>query len=517
MTRFHVNKISTVAALALALGMTQSGTSAQALTVDWSGYFRADHNFVHNYQMDKSSPGYSNSGAGGEYIAGQGSKSTTFSSVYMKLKPKVLVNDNVIVRSEWNVGDPVYGLFGRNVPREDRTNPFSTGKDGMSLSVSRLWLDTHTDFGTIQVGRAPMHWGLGVIFNSGDQPFDRYQSTSDTIRLVSKFGYLSLMPIYAKNAMGRNLAGSSDPLLNTTIRGSDDVTDYGLSLSYNNPEEDLEGGALFYKRNASDSQNSYFYPAGSATYVAGGANGMNVKLFDFYVRKSWTKWEVGAELPIYSGDIGDMNGAGSRNTYKATALAAEAAYKGESWKHQVRFGSVPGQSPATTGARGKSFGAMQFHRAYKLGQILFGYNLGQFGQVNPDPVSAGTAPLASVSPYDSAITNAKYLMLSSEKKWEQWGMNFGLVYAQANEVASAGKDAYNHRTKSWFTSVASQNDKMGLELDFGLSYNWDDNISFGADLGMLFPGKYFEYINSATKTSPADTVTALSLSAVTVF
>jgi hypothetical protein len=511
MTRFQLNKLC-ITAVIFACTLP---SKASALTVDWSGYFRADHNFVHNYQMDKSAPGYSNSGAGGEYIAGQGSKSTTFSSVFMKLKPKVLVNDNVIIRSEWNVGDPVAGFFGRNIPREDRNNPLSTSKDGMSISIARLWLDTHTDFGTLQVGRAPMNWGLGIIFNSGDGPFDRYQSTSDTIRLISKFGYLSLMPIYAKNAMGRNLAGSSDPLLNTTIRGSDDVTDYGLGLSYNNPEEDLEGGALFYKRNANDSQNNYFYPAGSATFATG-KNGMNLKLFDFYVRKSWAKWEIGAEIPIYSGEIGDMNGVGARNNYKATAIALETAYKAETWKHSLKLGSAPGQGAATTGARGKSFGAMQFHRAYKLGQILFGYNLGQFGQVNPDASSAGTADLASVSPYDSAITNAKYLMFASEKKWEQWGMNFGFVYAQANETAQAGKDAYNHRTKTWFTSNATQDSQMGFEIDIGTSYNWDDNITFGADLGMFFPGKYFEYINSSRK-SAADTVTALSFTAATVF
>lgn len=96
-------------------------------------------------------------------------------------------------------------------------------------------------------------------------------------------------------------------------------------------------------------------------------------------------------------------------------------------------------------------------------------------------------------------------------------MNFGLVYAQANEAAEAGKDAFNHRTKAWFTSVAKQEKSMGFEVDFGTRYNWDDNISFGADLGMFFPGKYFEYINNASSKGPGDTVTAFSLTAATVF
>jgi len=108
-------------------------------------------------------------------------------------------------------------------------------------------------------------------------------------------------------------------------------------------------------------------------------------------------------------------------------------------------------------------------------------------------------------------------LAASEKHWEQWGLNFGLVWAQANETAQAGKDAYNHRTRQWFTSVATQGKNMGIEADIGTRYNWDDNISFGADFGMLFPGEYFKYINNATKEGPANSVSAVSFTAATVF
>ncbi len=520
MNRRVLNKFS----LGLALLAFTASFEAKALTLDWAGYFRADHTFFHNYQLDLSAPGYSNSGHGGEYIPGQGQKSATFSSFFMRLKPRVLVNDNVIVRSEWNVGDPIAGFFGRGIPRHDRNNSFSTGKDDLTLSVSRLWLDVHTDFGTLQVGRAPMHWGLGVIFNSGDGTFDRYQSTSDTIRLISKFGYLSLMPLYAKNSMGSNLAGARNPLTNVVLQGSDDVTDYGLGLKYENPEEDLEAGALYYKRNATDAQDAYYFPSG-ATVFAGGNNGMNLKMFDLYAKKSWNRFELGAEVPIYTGLIGDVNGVGSRNTYRATGVAVESALKYDTWKHSLKLGSAPGQAPATTGSRGSSFTALQFHRSYKLGQILFNYNLSNFGAANPDaiPVSQGTATSPTsyspntVSPYDAAITNAKYIMFSSEKRWEQWGLNFGLVWAQANETAQAGKDFYNHRTRTWFTSTTTQDSNMGFEFDLGTRYNWDENISFGADLGLFFPGPFFKYTNTNLHSGPADRATALSFTAATVF
>jgi hypothetical protein len=502
-----------IAPFALAAG------SANALTLDWSGYFRASHDFVHDYQMNKAEPGYSNMGGQGEDVPGEGNHNATFSSLFMRLKPRVLVNDNIILHSEWNVGDPVSGFFGRGVPNYDRNNFQSTSKDALSLTASRLWLDVHTDFGTVQVGRAPMDWGLGIVFNAGDRPFDRFQSTSDTIRLVSKFGYLSLMPLYTKNAMGSSLAGARDPLLGTVQAGEDDVTDYGVGLRYDNPEEDLDAGVLYYKRNASSVQNSYYAPSNSATFVQG-ANDINLRLFDFYAKKEWHRFGLSAEVPIWSGEIGDVNGVGTHNTYKATAAAVEASLKYDTWKHTLKAGTSPGQAPTTTGMRTSTFTAFQFHRAYKLGLILFNYNLHGFGLANPDAVpnaAGGYTYPRTVSPYDAEITNAKYVMASTEKHWEQWGMNLGLIWAQANQSASAGMDAYNHTTHQWFTSVADQQKNLGVEVDYGVRYNWDENISFGVDMGMLFPGNYFKYINNATQTSPANTVSAISATAATVF
>lgn len=491
----------TLALGALGFVASLAAPSAQALTLDWSGYFRADHNHVRNYQLESD-------------------RKTTFSSVFLKLKPRVLVNDNVIIHSEWNVGDQVAGFFGRGIPREDRNNPLSNDKEPFPISAERIWLDVHTDFGTVQVGRAPFHWGLGAIFNSGDDPFDRFQSTSDTIRLVSKFGYLSLMPIYAKNAMGRSLGGARNPINDAVLSGSDDVTDYGLGLRYENPEEEMEAGALYYKRTANDSQNNYYYPAGTATYTAG-ANGMSLKQINLYARKTWRRLEVGAEVPIFSGTVGDMTGVGARNEFSATAVALEAALKYDTWRHSLKAGTVPGQASVASGAanRGKSFKALNFHRAYKLGLILFNYNLGGFGPANPDRVPSDPAGANDriVSPYDAAITNARYVMFSTEKRWEQWGINLAAVWAQANQSAEAGKDAFNHQNRSWYTATSTQGKSMGFEVDLGTRYNWDDNISFGADLGVLFPGDYLKNTGAAGVEGSGKKVAAVTFSAATVF
>ncbi len=509
----HINKKHFILSLALSL----FAAKANAMTLDWSGYMRAEHNAVENYQMDGSSPGYSNNtSASGEYIKGQGDKSTTFTSVFLKLKPKVLVNDNVIIHSEWNVGDPIFGFLGQNVTTYDRNNPTGNSRGTMNISASRLWLDTHTDFGTLQVGRAPLHWGLGAIFNSGDGVFDRFQSTVDTIRLVSKFSYITFMPFYAKDSMGRQLSGALAADNSTIVSGTDDVTDYGLALKYENPEEDLEGGVIYYKRQASDQQGTYFYPSTASSQTAG-ANGMNLSLIDLYAKKTWSHLELKAEVPIYSGTIGDVNNVGQRNSYSLAALVAEADLNYDSWKHALKFGTVPGQAPVATGSRGSNFGALYLNRDYKLGMILFNYNLHNFGTNNPDPVLPSTSAATSVSPYDAAITNTKYLAWASEKRWEQWAFNAGLIFAFANNTAVAGQDFYNHSYHVWDTAKSTQGNRLGWELDLGTHYNWDDNISFGMQAGIFMPGSYYSFINIAGSNQNLSSVKALTLSASTSF
>lgn len=501
---------------ALLGGLFVTTSSAFAITLDWKGYFRADNNYIRNYQMDSAAPGISNvQGAGGEFIRGEGTKTATYTSFFAKFKPSILVNDNVIIHSEWNVGDPVYGFFGRTVDFDQNNNPTSTRKGELTIEAARLWMDIHTDFGLVQVGRAPMHWGLGVIFNKGDDVFDRYQSTSDTIRIISKFGHFSIMPIYSKVAVGKSLAGAQDAT-GAVLDGSDDVTDYGIGIKYHNEENELEAGLLFYKRGAEDQQDAFFFPHnGSTAANSTVSNGLSLRLLDLYVRKTWYRLTVGAEVPFYTGDIGDVNNVGTRNSYKATGFAGEVSLNFDRWKHMLKFGVAPGQGAVVTGNRGQDFSAMYFHRNYKLGQILFNYNLGGLGANNPDSIANANLR----SPYDNAINNAKYLMLSTVNEGESWSWSVGMVYAIASETAKAGQDFYVHRLRQYSAvqAVEDQGDGLGLEIDLGLGYKWDENIRFGADFGILFPGDFFEFDNVLFREGPANSVMTLKFTAGIVF
>src|SRR5690606_7675673 len=109
--------------------------------------------------------------------------------LFLRLRPSVIVNDNVTIKSEWWVGDPIFGIFGGSVPGLTSQRQFYSNQSaGSFVSAQRVWAELTTDVGTVQVGRAPLQWGLGLVWNAGDGIGDRYQSTGDLIRLVSRFG-----------------------------------------------------------------------------------------------------------------------------------------------------------------------------------------------------------------------------------------------------------------------------------------------------------------------------------------
>lgn len=515
--------------------------SAYALSIDWHGYFRADSNIVHNYQMDLERPGnFASDTLGGEFISGEGSKSAEYISFFARLRPVVLINDNIILNAELDLGSPTNGFLGTDIPADDANNSFSFRRSNLDIGVSRLWLDTFTDFGTLQVGRAPLHWGLGVIFDSGDDPFDRYQSTTDVVRLVSKFGKLTLSPSIAKASVGRSLGGGRNNTASTTAsasnvdNGSDDVTDVSVSLVYDDTDRDLEVGAMIYKRAGLQTQTGFIFPAGATTADSSFRNGISAKMINAYLKKKWYRLSVGVEVPYYFGNIGDYNNSGnftetnssgSNTEISAIGFASEIKLDMPSWKHKVMLGHAPGQGPtralSTTGGRDNQFTAMFFNRNYNIANIMFNYNLRGFGATNPDDYTTPN------SPYDSAVVNAKYISLQTGTEGEQWAWYVRGIYAQANETAVAGKDVYVHSRRRYEFANQSQEKSLGMEVDLGGSYQWDESIRFGLDLGIWFPGDFYKFSNGTSNSldpvvvqnisKKADRVVAGSLTLSTVF
>lgn len=513
-----ISNWKTVKSLAIATLLSAGAfpTLASAIQFDWNGQFWFENQWLNNYQLDRGRPGYDADqdiyNRGGPYVPGTGEKNVVWYSAFFKLKPKLVVNDSIQIRSEWHVGSPIYGFLGRNFPSSagEQFNLSGSQRDNASLTVARFWANLVTDFGTVEVGRAPIHWGLGAIWNSGDNLFERYQSTGDLVRLTSKFGNLSVSPAISKVAMGGNAAGaysstSSFPSIVNPRQGSDDVTDYHLTLKYANNEEDFDFGLMWTRRTGNQSQTSLL-----ATPTANGSNRLNFNILDFYARKKWGRFTFGGEVPLFTGTISGIDGSGNDFEYKSVAVIFETSYTSDSWDIALKAGHIPGQpstdakpglsSTTNTYIQGTRYQAIYLHRNYGLGLIMFHYNLFGLAANNPDIISSGSLR----SPYDNPLTNANYLSISPTFKLDKWSFNstFVAAWADASVEGNAGLNSrayYNHSRHQFFLINAGspgQNSFYGWEVDLGAKFKWDENFSISWTGGIFVPGAYWEFTNT---------------------
>lgn len=472
---------------------------AYAIQMDWGGQFWFENNWLNNYQLDRTRPGYAYDsdliGAGGPYVPGAGEKNVTWYTAFLKLRPKLIVNDNVNIKGEFHVGTPIYGFLGRGYPTDfgDRMDFGGSQKAGMPFTAQRYWLNLITDFGNLDIGRAPIEWGLGAIWNAGDKLFDHYQSTGDMVRLTSKFGNFVLQPSFVKVSVGDSVAGALDNSAPVTsarpiAQGNDDVTDYNLAFKYDNSEEDFEFGMMWTRRTGTTSQKAILFNGTDPR--TSGSGRLNFNLFDFYAKKKLGRFSLGAEMPYYSGAIGAVDGTNEFD-YKAIAFVFEGAYTSDLWNIVLKGGHIPGQPSISQSDN--LFKAVYLNRNYGLGLLMFHYNIYGLAFNNPDTLRSSEA---LQSPFDSPIVNANYAAVTPEIKLDKWSFRTALVAAWADTTAQAGKRFFNYQRRQFYTANFDQADSfMGWEFDLGTAFHWDENTVISWDLGFWFPGSYYAYTN----------------------
>ena len=495
-----------------------AASPARALELDWSGQFRAEYNYIHNYTLDGTPSGDSVSptrqAAGGYYVTPGGSNDASFEDLFMRLKPKITVNDNVYIKSEFWLGDPVFGLFGNGVPySNDLTQYYSTGNRGSVITAQRYWAEFLTDVGTVQVGRAPLNWGLGIVWNAGDDMWARYMSTADTIRFIAKFGSFSFSPAYIVYSTGNAVGGAclwgpaNGGIFCNPAPGSGGVQDYSLLLKYENPEEDMEVGVNFIRQIAGGSESEFNGPSSNppATPPATGPSSnpvspvaMNYNVWDIYGKKKIGKFTIAGEVPIIAGNLGGA-------TYNTFAVAAEAGYKfSDSWDTGLKLGHAPGQEDSTSGVA-TQFHSFTFHPNYHLGLIMFNYQFANFA--GPNTLNDANATNSTLlSPYDNPITNANYLSWNGAFHTDKWDFHTVWTFARANETAENGQYFWNIWQRRYVlnNSGLSQDPSLGWEMDYGITFQWDESFQVGVDAGWWFPGAFYTFSNTSisNQTSP---------------
>lgn len=460
---------------ALASFTALTGNGAYALDLDWHGQFRAEANTIYGYTHNVMKPVLANPN-NGYSIPLNGDSPATFQNLFFRLKPRVIVNDNISLHSDLWLGTPDVGAFGSDAGTGKNNTYNQTTTGNAAVSAKNLFAEVATDFGTIRVGRMPLNWGLGLVWNSNDKGFDRLPSSGDGIQLITKLGAFKFMPAiikyqdYNHTTLGVGNAGASD---------------YVVGLMYSNDDEQVDIGVQFMRRVSGLNANiNNPFSLGTTGSLNTAQSGYAYNIWDFYVNKKAGIFNIGAEVPLVGGLV-------ASHTYTTVAGALKVdAQVNERWKLKLNAGSANGQSNvATANLQSTGLTAFYFHPDYRPGFLLFNYNYRNIAN-------------QSGSPYDNAVTNARFLALGTDYTVGKWTHGFQWLYAIADKTAdgAAGTAYFNTWDHQYETqnAAAAQDNKLGFEIDYGLGYDWDESIRFGIDAGLYFPGNFYDYNNSAT-------------------
>lgn len=442
-----------------------------ALPIDWHGAFGVDSTIISGFRRVKAKTAQTAANDGSQEVglAAGNKESASWQSYVLKLSPTMIVNDAATFKAEMTTGYANGGNLGDSAQTDKAgTNSipvyYHNQAAGSGVVIRKAYLELYSDTATYVIGRHTYNWGLGAIYNDGADAWDRHASSRDGITMKLKIGNFHVNPFWSK-------------VSNTGLTDATNAKELGIGLLYDNPERDIAFGLIYGVK--SSSANTAYYT--TSIEVAGKQVGeTEVKVTDLYLKKVWGNLNVAVEVPLMSGDLGRTNNSDRITSYSAKAFLLQSNYKmNDSWT----FGFDGGQVSGHDGSSSK-FGALYLNPNYQVANVLFRYNL--------NAIADGTQSI-----YDSYITNSLFLKLRSTYSTEKWTFDSAIIWAKAQETATAGQAAYNHTKNKIYTAATTQEDDLGTEIDLNTTYKWNNEVSIGAGLGYLITGDYFSYTNDA--------------------
>ena len=458
-----------------------------ATPIDWSGALGFDSTNISNYRrlnkgVDNSDGGAAGNGGTQELsLVPDGDPDANWQSSLFRLSPTLIVNDSASIKGEWSSGYARGGFFGSENSQSLQPglgnalylHNFSSGNNAIILN--KLYAELYSDTATYIVGRHSKHYGLGALLNNGQKTRDRFSSIYDGLTIQIKIGNFNLEPFWSRQ-------GSKGSLTKSTR-----TKEMGFSLVYDNLERDLMFGILYSTKKSSPHASDYRDLSGDLgenendeeNYLSIGE--AKVKLTDLFIQKKWGPFTVALEVPIIRGNLG--RGDNYKN-YEGRAFIFESSY---ALNHNLRLSFHAGRISGHNGSRSE-YGAIYLNPNYQIANLLFRYNL--------RAISDSHSP-ESKNVYDSYLHNSTYFKWGLTYQINSWIWDAALIWAKAEEVAQAGKWAYNHLSHKRFPSQFNQESDLGYELDLNFRYLWNDKVSLGGALGYLVTGNYFAYTNTA--------------------
>lgn len=440
----------------LGLSVALVSTSAQAMSLDWTGGYRAEWT-----EVDRPS-------------LGSPTERKAYGLNYLYLSPKVIAADGINVISRIDIfnsnmypNSQVGNVWGMNANDSAAT----AGDQGVAdVKASQLYLNINQEFGSLIVGRAPFEFGLGMTYSAGKGAFDHWYTTRDMIAYKIVVGDWFMMPL-----IGRENADDFGQGNNMTVMGA--------QLQYENVEAKSLIGVYVQQRKGSKSSLKYSdTQIDGYTGTTGGTGGtigseLNIQSSSFVLGRGWDSFGFKVEAGFQSGATGIVNTNGDDVRLDGYGIAAEFYFpaKESKWDWTLKTGMATGYNGST------NFSGFAFNKNYDVGMLMFNHRLGERDFLNTNvvkPIHKNEAGVNTLSVGDSAddesVSNAFYLAPSVKYTWnDRLDLRNTLVYGQLMNTLK--------------NSVDAEKD-LGLEWDIELIYKPLERVQWVNQVGLLFPG-----------------------------
>jgi hypothetical protein len=444
-------------------------TEAFSVPVDWHGHVEFNTTIINKFRRSNSTNSSVN--AATNYVIDHAlgdEANASFQDYSMKLSPSLIINDAISLYAELTTGYTNGGNLGNGSTLTDSTDTFGNAlyyhsNSSENINITQYYLELYSDTATYKIGQHSYHWGLGALYNSPKNgQGGRHQSIRNGFTATFKLGNFIFEPFWSKINQGSNLTTKTD------------VTEYGLSASYINIQQDFNAGILYLVK---DQENQATFLKSANTNATLGIS--DIKVIDIYLTKKFKSLTFSAEIPILTGSLGDVFTAGTDVSYDAKAILANLDYEiSPKWSMGLNFGTVTGHDGSTD-----TFKALYLNPNYQVANLLFKYNLMAVGNSN-------------YNIYDSYIVNSQFIKAYGQYDSDQFSWNFAVIYAKANQTAKVGS-SFDHLRNTQYTSASEQDSNYGIEIDLNGEYHWGPNSKISADFGYLITGDFYKYASTS--------------------
>ena len=470
--------------------------SALALPIDWTGVFGVDTHLLNNTCLTKTKvdenlkpiPGATPPGTGvrnGTQAIRNGDCNSSFQTYTLRLNPNIIINDGVTLKGEISSGYLRGGFAGGDSANNadgsgNNSYFFTTPAQRSALNVNQMYMELYADTALIKIGRFSRHFGMGMTFDNGNDPWDRFLTMYDGIEAEMKIGNFSVTPHFAKISSYNGNNNNN----NSNASGAQDVRELGLTAKYDNKNKDFIASVIYAKR-SSEPQNKIF-TTNSTTSTGDPRGSTSVSVIEPYVAKKWNKLKVSAEGTIQTGDYGRVDSSIGKAKIDAKAFILDVKYDlNPKWDIGAMGGQVSGDKGSTN-----KFEATYLHPNFHVADLMFRYNYAGFTE-------------GGRSVFDASITNAQFYKLYGNYKTDKWTWKSAFIIANALETAKSGSRSFQHQENYSYAADAHQDDNYGWELDLGFDYRWNPNVIISGYYGYWNVGDYFSFTNGNGKIETA--------------